>query len=60
MPVELVDTPRGEAGLFERTNARTGGPECLRQRVARGRELSERQLIQPIDFDVEGRFGCRA
>jgi hypothetical protein len=53
LPVELIDGPRRQTRLLKRTDFRRVGPGLLRQRVARGDELAERQLIKPI----ERRFG---
>jgi len=54
VPVELIDGPRGRVRLLEfldLARARAGG---LRQRVAGVSEFGERQLVQAIDFSVDG------
>jgi hypothetical protein len=53
VPVELIDGPRREAWLVERTNRRTVRTLGFCQGVARRCELRQRELVQVIDLGGE-------
>ena len=58
LPVELIDGPGRQTRLLKRADCRRVRPGLLRQRVARGDELAERQLIQAIERAI-GLLGAR-
>jgi hypothetical protein len=53
LPEDLVDGPCGEGRLGERPDLGPVRPRVLGQRIARGRELIGRQLVQTIDLGVD-------
>ena len=59
-PVELVHDPGRHRGLLESLDGGAGLTGCLRQRVARRREISQRQLEELIDLVVERSHADRA
>jgi hypothetical protein len=54
MPVELIDRPRHHGWLRERLDV-LGllAAQRFRERVARGREVGKRQLVEVVDASVE-------
>jgi hypothetical protein len=53
-PIQLIDGPRYDSRLLESLDVRrVGAAERFRQRVPRGGELAERQLIEVVDLSVE-------
>ena len=53
-PIELIDRPRHDGRLRQPLHSsRLRAFERFRQRIAAGRELGERKLIQPVDLGLE-------
>ena len=52
-PVHLIDGPGGDRRLLQRADLGGRGARFLRERIARRRELIERELIQPIDLGIQ-------